>query len=143
MRPIDADALKKEGRKERGVATRDTAERKTASRENERSGNNAKIEADALKETICSHLYPVVDYFNSKDYGMFWTGGIEKAIDEQPTIDAVPVIRCKDCIHNVSNRITDPLCINDYSGDDIVCDYFETDGMEPDDYCSYAERKEE
>ena len=38
------DALKKEGRKERGVATRDTAERKTASRENERSGNNAETD---------------------------------------------------------------------------------------------------
>ena len=36
--------LKKERRKERGVATRDTAERKTASRENERSGNNAKTD---------------------------------------------------------------------------------------------------
>ena len=36
--------LKKEGRKERGVATRDTAERKTASRENERSGNNEKTD---------------------------------------------------------------------------------------------------
>jgi hypothetical protein len=43
-RLIDSGALKKEGRKERGVATRDTAERETASRENERSGNNAKID---------------------------------------------------------------------------------------------------
>ena len=34
--------LKKEGRKDHGMATRDTAERKTASRENGRSGNNAK-----------------------------------------------------------------------------------------------------
>ena len=49
------------------------------------------INADALKEMICNHVYPVVDYFNNKDYGMFWTGGIEKAIDEQPTIDAKPV----------------------------------------------------
>ena len=44
MRIIDADALKKEGRKERGAATRDTAERKTASGENERSGNNAETD---------------------------------------------------------------------------------------------------
>lgn len=36
--------LKKEGRKEHGVATRNTAERKTASRENERSGNNEKTD---------------------------------------------------------------------------------------------------
>lgn len=36
--------LKKERRKERGMATRDTAERETASRENERSANNAKTD---------------------------------------------------------------------------------------------------
>ena len=40
------------------------------------------IDANAMKEMICSHVYPVVDYFNNKDYGMFWTGGIEKAIDD-------------------------------------------------------------
>lgn len=45
------------------------------------------IDADALKETIVTNVYPVTDYFNSRDYGMFWTGGIEKAIDEQPTIE--------------------------------------------------------
>ena len=45
------------------------------------------IDADALKETIVTNVYPVMDYFNSRDYGMFWTGGIEKAIDEQPTIE--------------------------------------------------------
>ena len=55
------------------------------------------INADALKEVICANVYPVRDYFNSQDYGMFWTGGIEKAINEAPTIDAVEVVRCKDC----------------------------------------------
>lgn len=44
------------------------------------------IDADTLKETIASNVYPVADAFNSRDYGMFWAGGIEKAIDEQPTI---------------------------------------------------------
>jgi hypothetical protein len=43
-RLIDSGALKKEGRKERGMATRDTAESKTASRENERNGNNAETD---------------------------------------------------------------------------------------------------
>ena len=52
------------------------------------------------------------------------------------------LIRCKDCIHNVANRETDPMDITDYSGQDIVCDYFMTDGQEPDDYCSKAEPKE-
>ena len=53
------------------------------------------------------------------------------------------LIRCKDCKHNVANRKTDPLDTADYSGIDIVCDYFMTDGQEPDDYCSHGERKEE
>ena len=44
------------------------------------------IDADVLKETIVSNVYPVSDCFNSRDYGMFWTGGIEKAIDETPTV---------------------------------------------------------
>ena len=48
------------------------------------------IDADALKEKICNNVYPITDFFNSQDYGMFWTGGIEKAIDEAPTIDAEP-----------------------------------------------------
>lgn len=57
-------------------------------------------------------------------------------------LDEVPVIRCEDCKHNVANKKIDPLDITDYSGEDIVCDYFMTDGLNPNDYCSYAERKE-
>lgn len=48
------------------------------------------IDADALKEKICNNVYPITDFFNSQDYGMFWTGGIEKAIDEAPTIETEP-----------------------------------------------------
>lgn len=56
-------------------------------------------------------------------------------------LQAKELIRCKDCIHNVANRETDPMDITDYSGEDIVCDYFMTDGQEPDDYCSKARAK--
>ena len=45
------------------------------------------IDADVLKEVIANNVYLVSDCINSRDYGMFWTGGIEKAIDEQPTIE--------------------------------------------------------
>ena len=47
------------------------------------------IDADALKYLICANVYPIRDDFNSTGYGMFWTGGIEKAIDEMPTVEAV------------------------------------------------------
>lgn len=45
------------------------------------------IDADALKEVIANNVYLVSDCINSRDYGMFWTGGIEKAIDEQPSAE--------------------------------------------------------
>lgn len=60
---------------------------------------------------------------------------------EEDAVIVQELIRCKDCIHNVANRETDPMDITDYSGEDIVCDYFMTDGQEPYDYCSRAERK--
>ena len=59
------------------------------------------------------------------------TGAVMKRMfDSLPTIDAVPVVRCRECIY-----ATRP-------GDNIVyCDNFERDMM-PDDYCSVGERKE-
>ena len=75
------------------------------------------IDADALKELIVANVYPVADFFNSRDYGMFWTGGIEKAIDEQPTIDPVKhgrwvdesggLYRCSWC-GSVYGKLYDP-----------------------------------
>lgn len=49
------------------------------------------INADALKHVIYDHAYLVQDFCKTIGYGMFWIGGIEKAIDNAPTIDAVPV----------------------------------------------------
>lgn len=46
------------------------------------------IDADDLKDVIWHNVYLVQDVYNSRDSGMFWTGGIERAIDEAPTIDA-------------------------------------------------------
>ena len=51
------------------------------------------------------------------------------------------VVRCKDCKFNVANMEKDPLDTTDYSGDDIVCSYFMTDGLNPNAYCSYGVRK--
>ena len=48
------------------------------------------IDADALKEIISGNSYILRDSINSMNFGMFWDG-IEQAIDESPTIDAVPI----------------------------------------------------
>ena len=58
----------------------------------------------------------------------FIDAAILKAI---PTIDAVPVVRCRECVY----------C--SWQGENLVyCDNFERDMM-PDDYCSVGERKED
>ena len=81
------------------------------------------IDADALKEVIYNNLYTITDFFNRQDRGMFWTGGIEKAIDEAPTIDAEPVRRgkwiykvgffeCSECGYVTINEKVCHYCYN-------------------------------
>ena len=57
------------------------------------------IDADTLMDVIRQHEYRLATKQGSIDYGMF-TLGIQQAVDEQPTVDAVPVVRCKDCIYS-------------------------------------------
>lgn len=71
--------------------------------------------------------------------GLAWARAL---VIEQPTADVVEVpCRCLECRFNVSNMEKDGFDITDYSGEDIVCSYFMTDGMLPTDYCSYGERR--
>lgn len=57
---------------------------------------------------------------------------IAKVIDDAPTVDAVPVIRCKDCKHYYA--------LNEVRGN---CSEYNFVEKIPIDYCSWAERKEE
>lgn len=52
------------------------------------------IDANALMKVIREHDYPLRSHFNSTDNGMF-TIGVQQAVDDAPTIDAVPVVRGK------------------------------------------------
>ena len=66
--------------------------------------------------------------------------GIESAIDtikSAPSVDAVEVVRCKDCIHWYE---PDEVCLKIYS-DGCVSQYA-WQNRNPDDFCSYGERKE-
>lgn len=60
-----------------------------------------------------------------------------------PAVDAVEVVRCVECRFNVNNMEADPLCLNDYTGADIVCAYWESDGLAAEDFCSHGERRSE
>ena len=53
----------------------------------------------------------------------------DRVIYSLPTIDAVPVVRCAECIHYESCE----------SGKDFCC--FHAIGIRPDDFCSYGEQK--
>jgi hypothetical protein len=90
------------------------------------------IDADLLLERI----YP----YNGVDKSKYAINAkaVFEAIRKSPTADVVEVVRCKDCKFNVANMEKDPLDITDYSGDDIVCSYFMTDGLEPADFCSHG-----
>lgn len=87
------------------------------------------IDADALIKSMREEdlLYP----------GVPWsTTGVQKQIDKLPTVDAVKVVRCKDCAKwsgvpfgNVCRRWSAPLAgMKNCTG--------------PDDYCSYGERRD-
>lgn len=54
--------------------------------------------------------------------------------DISPTIDAVPVVRCKDCVYWQDNN-------DGYPHKD--CKWREDETPDPDDYCSAGERKDE
>lgn len=80
------------------------------------------IDADALMKVIREHDYPLRSHFNSTDNGMF-TIGVQQAVDDAHTIDAVQVVRCGEC-YKKNTR----WCGMKHERADM-------------DYCSYGERR--
>ena len=91
------------------------------------------IDADALMKVIREHDYPLRSHFNSTDNGMF-TIGVQQAVDDAPTIDAVPVVRCCECKYyeNTRLKVFENCCRKDL----LI-------PMKPNDYCSYGEKMED
>lgn len=56
-------------------------------------------------------------------------------VDSIPTVDAVPVVRCKDCKYRVYKYMNEEI------GEIGGCGLFNR-AMSNDDFCSYGERKE-
>ena len=59
----------------------------------------------------------------------------ECVVKETPTVDAVPVVRCRKCIHYEMG-----VCLKIY--DDGAASSYAWQKRKPDDFCSYGERKE-
>ena len=63
-----------------------------------------------------------------------WDAEIVRAwLADQPTVDAVPVVHCKDCKHLALTAD------GEHNPEDCVCNYFLTDGLTDDDFCSRGE----
>lgn len=79
----------------------------------------------------------------NKDF-MAGVNSMKEWIMNQPTVDAVPVVRCKDCkFSDVERKTVAEQC---YTSEFIFCRNSnmcvdETLAMFPEDYCSYGERK--
>ena len=54
---------------------------------------------------------------------------------EAPTVDAVEVVRCKDCVNGT-------FCLNSQGAEYVDCMLDDYSVRKPDDFCSYGERKE-
>ena len=70
---------------------------------------------------------------------------IEKAVSEMPTIDAVEVVRCKDCKHRQEDEC--PMFFEEQIDIDEGDGYYDTnhifhDYTQDDGYCSWGERRE-
>lgn len=91
------------------------------------------IDANALKNFVSSKsTYWLNDWS---------TLGVLAAVDVQPTIDAVEVVRCKDCVKSRPLNRGDRL-ENQYVDGCVWC-MEHSNGVYEDDFCSYGERKDD
>lgn len=60
---------------------------------------------------------------------------IRELLRDIPTVDAVPVVRCKDCVNGT-------FCLNSQGSEYVDCILDDYSVRKPDDFCSYGERKE-
>ena len=79
------------------------------------------IDADTLKESIESMVY----------WSSYHPEDVMEYIDNAPTMDAVEVVRCRECKH-LYNRLGYYCCRN-HKGLELITE---------DSFCCYGERKE-
>ena len=61
-------------------------------------------------------------------------GGARKLMEDAPAVDAVPVVRCKDCIYQNKLKVTGG----------VLCDHKKglmSTKLKDDDFCSYGKRR--
>ena len=89
------------------------------------------IDADALQRRICGAKCGC-EY---EDCGNEGDCGYDHFISNAPTVDAVPVVRCKDCVNGT-------VFVNKQGAEYVDCVLDDYSVRKPTDYCSYGKRKE-
>ena len=95
--------------------------------ENEKRLIDANALMEMLKKDYCQHC----DNCNGVMCRACWLDNVEIAVDAQPTVDAVEVVRCKDCKQHIETKAENVA----------YCQKFNR-FMKVDDFCSYGERKD-
>ena len=100
------------------------------------------IDANALKGQFIDYVR-TPPHFHYGDWQNMCINGteIDEVIENAPTVDAVEVVRCKDCHwwRLVNTRNGCGICQHEvFSVDDCTVDPV----TEPTDFCSYGERRE-
>ena len=68
---------------------------------------------------------------------------VSQTIMDAPTVDAVPVVRCKDCIYAKKNYLVNGLCLCEKPIHDVVKGETPRNTlMDESDFCSYGEKRE-
>ena len=94
------------------------------------------IDADRLNKPIYAEEDNITGYGMSYDEICGYNDGIDIAwnkIDQAPTIDAVPVVRCKDCKYGEVDDADFPA--------QYLCKHNGADWNNENHFCSYGERK--
>ena len=78
----------------------------------------------------------ISEFRKEMDKSIFEGRSVREVIDDTPTVDAVPVVRCKDCVYRVIVR--DPLMGTMDCYGCKVMRYNEDDW-----FCSFGERKDD
>ena len=92
------------------------------------------IDADALMKTVFNDVV-LVDG-EVKGVGLI----LAETVDKAPTIDAVPAVRCRDCVHwkPTGSKAGNSFSDMEYIGGCEFTNYCRCES----DFCSYGKRKE-
>jgi hypothetical protein len=105
------------------------------------------IEREALREAFIKHFDAVYDdgklVFSDHICTAEDCEDILKLVAELPTADVVPVVRCKDCKYCRKPKGKERYA---YFEGVLLCESYEMNdsdvcAVNPDDYCSYGERR--